>query len=558
MRWLTTVLMAFVVLPVLPRFVAAQAAPTLAPNTHIDTTLHHDAHRYQLRLRHGESVALVVDQRGVDVVVEVRNSYDSLLQSIDSPNGRQGPEPVEIFSPEGGTYVVRVRPFDESEPEGRYALDVTAWRDAGATRALLTARRLARDSAASWLRAHSAPLDSSLAPLEALARRAIVIGLGEATHGSREFGDVRLRLTRHLVERMHYRIVAIEASMSRLAILDRYARGEIAGGDSVTSTLEFGWIGRRALRELVTWLRQWNGAHPSDQVHLVGLDPQDNEVARRTLRAFLARAYPEAVERYATVERELAAADSQTWVFGNSSVDSSARSFLQELLGRLETDAPLLRKTIDSSSVRGGVAAARELFQFADFNSANNVWSRSRDWHMAANLLAAMEQIHESKAVYWAHNAHVAAPSDRSPAGSPMGTWLRTALGCGYAAVAVTFDSGGFVAQIPNDLEDRLAINTLPRAPDETIEGVLRTIRPRPTIAAWECSDRVTAPDWLRRPQRMHWVGGLFRPGTDPVEAFRTFRLVNDFDGVVFIPRVTADEVPRDRPLIPARDARRP
>jgi hypothetical protein len=56
----------------------------------------------------------------------------------------------------------------------------------------------------------------------------------------------------------------------------------------------------------------------------------------------------------------------------------------------------------------------------------------------------------------------------------------------------------------------------------------------------------------------MHWVGGLFRPGTDPAEAFRAFRLINDFDGVVFIPRVTADEVPRDRPLIPARGARRP
>ena len=51
----------------------------------------------------------------------------------------------------------------------------------------------------------------------------------------------------------------------------------------------------------------------------------------------------------------------------------------------------------------------------------------------------------------------------------------------------------------------------------------------------------------------MHWVGALFRPGTDPSTAFRSFRLLNDFDGVVFIPKVTADELPTDRPLIPAR-----
>jgi erythromycin esterase-like protein len=140
-----------------------------------------------------------------------------------------------------------------------------------------------------------------------------------------------------------------------------------------------------------------------------------------------------------------------------------------------------------------------------------------------------------------------------------MGAWLRAALGCRYGAVAVTFDSGGFVAQIPNDLEDDLAVSTLPRAPDDAIEGVLRTVRPRATIAAWNCESRAaTAPDWLRRPQRMHWVGALFRPGTDPSEAFRTFRLLDDFDGLVFIPRVSADEVPTDRPLVPARRPRQP
>jgi hypothetical protein len=48
-------------------------------------------------------------------------------------------------------------------------------------------------------------------------------------------------------------------------------------------------------------------------------------------------------------------------------------------------------------------------------------------------------------------------------------------------------------------------------------------------------------------------VGGLFTPGTPPREAFRPFDLLRDFDGVVYLRRVTADELPLDRPLIPAR-----
>jgi erythromycin esterase len=495
----------------------------------------------------------------VDVVVEVLDSRDSVLQSIDSPNGRNGPEPVEIFAPRRSRYRIRVRPYDDREPEGPYTLAVSGWRDARATTALLATRTLARDSASAWLRAHSARLDSSLAPFEALARRVKVIGLGEATHGSREFGDMRLRLTRHLVERLGYRIIAIENSASRLALLNRYTRGQGGQGgqvDSVTRMIECGWIGRRVLRELVAWLRQWNAAHPADVVELVGLDPQDGELARRDLRLLITRAYPEVLDRFGAVEREIAAADSQTWVFGNSNVDSSARHFLQELSARLNADLPLLRRLFDSSLVASGARAAREFFQFADFNASDAGWQRSRDWHMTSNLLDEMDRRPGAKAVYWAHNAHVAAPPDRSPGSRPMGAWLRETLGCDYGAVALAFDAGGFVAQIPNDLEDDLAVSTLPVAPDETIEGVLRTVRPGATIATWRCEDRAAAPSWLLQPQRMHWVGGLYRPGTNPSESFRPFRLTYDLDGVVFFPRVSADEVPTDRPRIPARAPR--
>jgi len=550
-------LVATVVAVLLVPPLTGQTARPLSPETRIDTLLGRGAvHYYVADLGGGSSLALTVTQQGVDVVVEVLDSRDSVLQSIDSPNGRNGPEPVEIFASRRSRYRIRVRPFDDREPEGRYTLAVSAWRDARATTALLASRKLARDSASDWLRAHSASLDSSLAPFEALARRVNVIGLGEATHGSREFGDVRLLLTRHLVERFGYRIIAIENSASRLALLDRYTRGQVTSQDSVTRVIESGWIGRRALRELARWLRQWNAAHPTDVVELVGLDPQDGELARRDLRLLITRAYPEVLARYGAVEREIAAADSQTWVFGNSDVDSSARHLLQELNARLNADLPLLRRLFDSSLVASAVRAAREFFQFADFNASDAGWQRSRDWHMTSNLFDAMDRRPGPKAVYWAHNAHVAAPPDRSPGSRPMGAWLREALGCDYGAVALAFDAGGFVAQIPNDLEDDLAVSTLPVAPDETIEGVLRTVRPGATIATWRCEDRAAAPSWLLQPQRMHWVGALYRPGTNPSESFRPFRLTDDFDGVVFFPRVAADDVFTDRPRIPARAPR--
>lgn len=543
--------------------ILAQTPLALTPRTRIDTVLAQGArHAYALQLRAGASAEVTVTQRGVDVVVEVRNERDSLLVTRDSPNGRNGPEVVDFVAPRAARYRLIVRPFDEREPEGRYTLDVTAWRSAAATKDLLAARQRERAAAAAWLASRSGPLPAltgtpargTLAPLDSLAARATVIGIGEATHGSREFGDLRLIVTRYLVEHHGFRLVAIEASANRLAVLDRYARG-IESSESITPIVERGWIGRRPLRELVAWLWEWNREHPADVVRLVGLDPQEHELARRDLREFIARAYPEAAERYAAVERELAAADSQASVFGDARIDTTARRFLRDLVVQGEGDAPALRRVLDTLIVSAGLDAARLLRQVAEFNaSARDAWSRSRDWYMAVNLLAELDRPTRPRAVVWAHNAHVAAPPGRQAATAPMGSVLRQTLGCRYGALAVTFGQGTFVAQIPNDLEDDLAENTLPLAPETSIDGVVASVRPAGTFATWRCdASASTIPVWLAAPQPMHWIGALFKPGTDPSEAFSPFRLVHDFDGIVFIPVVTADEMPSDRPLIPAR-----
>jgi hypothetical protein len=78
----------------------------------------------------------------------------------------------------------------------------------------------------------------------------------------------------------------------------------------------------------------------------------------------------------------------------------------------------------------------------------------------------------------------------------------------------------------------------------------------------WSRNSHIAAPadrspasrpmgSWLRAPQPMHWVGGLFTPGTDPREAFRPFRLVSEFGGIVFIPVVTAEAMPARPSRVP-------
>ena len=481
-----------------------------------------ETNAYTLHLRRGESVQAVVRQQGVDVVVELRDPSGKLLDIIDGPTGRNGDEQLEIFAAAAGDYDLRIRPYDKNEPAGKYTIVIEPIRSVTATRDLLKQRRAAREEATAWLRARSGSIET------VKLRRARVVGIGEATHGSRELADARLALTRRLVESEGYRTIAIEAS------IDRLAASEVVG-----------WIGRRTQADIIRWVATWNTAHPNDRVRVIGVDPQDNARSRAILRSFLQEAYGDNVlPRWNAAEKELAAADEQTPVFGDSSVDPSARQFLIELLGNLTLDEKVLEARHGRDAFNAARRAATNLAQFADFNSgARDSISHSRDWYMAANVLEAAAT---SRVIYWAHNAHVAAPEK----GRTAGAILRTAVGCDYLPIAITFGEGAFLAQLPNDPEDRLMTSTLSAAPDETIDTVLASTG----FTTWNCNpDLNAAPAWLRSPHPMHWIGGLWATDSLPSAAFRPFNLLKDFDGVIYVPRVTAEEAPANLPHIAAR-----
>jgi len=511
----------------------------------------------------GESILIIVKQEGLDVVIDVTAAGGTLLDSVDSPTGRNGDEAVEIFAKERGDFRLRVRPIDEQEPVGKYRLIVKEKRSREESTAILASRQKARDEATKWLAAKSVGLPPSdliadqktLPAFDSVAERAQVIGLGEATHGSREFGDLRLALTKRLIQDHRYRVVALEASAPAMRILEPYVNGVGEKTPEMFRAIESGWIGRRTRGQLIAWLRSWNRSHPTDHVLLIGTDAQENGKSREILTAFVQGAYSSQVfEQWNAIMKELDAADEQTPMFGDSGVSDKTARFTTELFAKLTLDAPILQERFGQATYQQAWQAAKDLAEFSDFNSeGTNVLIHSRDWYMAAEVLRGLEASPGSgkKVVYWAHNAHVTHTGARY---QPTGTILRNALGCRYAAVAVTFGGGDFIAQIPNDLEDRLAPNTLPVAEGDTFESVLAKVRTGSTLASWPCDTRAQAiPAWLEKAQQMHWVGGLYKPGSPASSAFRSFSLLHDFDAIVFLPHVSADEIPKDRPLIPAR-----
>lgn len=567
LRYLTPACFVLIVI-VIGSFVVVVAQTAITKSTVLDATLKPgESHEYTIQLSSGESAEVVVRQLGIDVIVDLKSPTGKLLDSIDSPTGRNGDEVVDIIAGETGIFTITVRPFDSGEPAGSYKLVVKALRTANETLTLLLRRSDSRKAATEWLRPRSArfpasgiiPAGARIAQLDELARRVQVLGLGEATHGSREFNDMRFSVTRYLIENHGYRIVAFEASAGTIALIERYVNGDIGRTPEIAGLMESEiWIGKRTRGELYEWTRNWNMKHPRDRVRVVGVDPQGSGHPREVLRGFIGRAYgDDSLNRWSIVEKDLAAADEQTFVFGDSGVDIATRQFLLGLLAMLELDEPLLNIKFGRDTVESAKQATQMLAEFSDFNSnSGGAISHSRDWYMATRVLRALQDKGmPAKAVYWAHNAHVVhrPGSDRTTGGL-----LRQALGCKYAALAVTFGEGAFVAQIPNDLEDRLAVSVLPQAVDESIESVMKYLHPEGSLAIWPCilsptaGNSLSEPEWLKTPRLMHWVGGVYNLASVSSTAYRSFDLIRDFDGIIYFPHVKAEELAKN-PIIPAR-----
>lgn len=83
-----------------------------------------EAHLYSIAVSAGQFLDVVVDQRGIDVVVMLFGADGKKLAEVDSPNGRHGQEPVSIITETTGSYRLEVRSLDKPGAIGRYEVKI--------------------------------------------------------------------------------------------------------------------------------------------------------------------------------------------------------------------------------------------------------------------------------------------------------------------------------------------------------------------------------------------------------------------------------------------------
>ena len=244
-----------------------------------------------------------------------------------------------------------------------------------------------------------------------------VVCLGEASHGTSEFYRARAAISRRLIERHGFNIVAVEGDWPDCATVDRYVRHRPVRELDFRPFERFPmWMWRnREADAFIRWIRTHNENRPSERMcGFYGLDLYNLSASMESVIEFLDREDPElgrlAHLRYGCLEPW---ADNPQVYGRHSLLEGYARcevgviQMLQDLLKKqVDCFGEECEEWLDAAANARLVKDAEAYYRIMYHGSAES-WNL-RDSHMFDTLNMILEARGPgSKAVVWAHNSHI-------------------------------------------------------------------------------------------------------------------------------------------------------
>lgn len=252
--------------------------------------------------------------------------------------------------------------------------------------------------------------------------------IGEASHGTHEFYQTRIKISQHLIKERGFMAIAIEGDWPDAYRVHRYLQGEGTIAHSEQSLDAFErfptWMWRNTtLPPFLNWLRLCNDSLPAaKKVGFYGLDLYSLNSSMQAVIDFLNKIDPEAAlrakQRYACFDH----LNQDPQMYGYLISAGIKKSCINEAVAQLVE----LQHSAFEYLHRDGIAVEDEYF-FATQNArlvknAENYYRSMlegrvstwniRDTHMAETLNVLADHLETrfnrpAKIIIWAHNSHV-------------------------------------------------------------------------------------------------------------------------------------------------------
>jgi len=433
----------------------------------------------------------------------------------------------------------------------RVELEADATRD-------FTAERLFTDvppAALDWIQKSLIPLKSATAgtgfddmkPILALVGDARIVSLGEATHGTAEFFQLKHRMLELLVEKKGFTVFGIEASLPDALAVNEYVLEGKGDPARALAGLGFWTWNTEEVLAMIRWMRRYNEdpAH-EHKLKFYGFDMQAPGSAAKRLRETIGVRDPATLPALDALAPLLRRGDAAIAAAELMAVDEAIESLARWIDAHpRDADAVIARRLVETiRQAASGRGAPRERYLNRDRAMAENV-----KWILETEGPAA-------KIVLWSHNGHASTEAMSFAPEGKMGVHLRRAYGAQMVVVGFAFNRGRF--QAISQKMGGLRQHTVEAAPLGSFDNALSRAG-APIFALDLRSAEGEARAWLDSPLRHRSVGAVYEP--DHADSYlAVMHPRRSFDAVLFVDDTTAAKptgVPiGPPPPPPAKEAR--
>jgi protein-L-isoaspartate(D-aspartate) O-methyltransferase len=381
------------------------------------------------------------------------------------------------------------------------------------------------------------------------ASRRVVL-LGEASHGTSEFYRARTAITRRLVEKHGFTIVAVEADWPDAADVNRQILGLPSRNAAEPPFQRFPtWMWKnRDVEAFLRWLGDYN-RRASRKCGFYGLDIYNLRGSIARVLAYLDRVDPEA----AAVARQrygcLTPWQHEPSVYGHAVLTAGYRRCEDEIARQCRD---LLKKKIayaredgddflDAAQNARLIASAERYYRIMYYGGAES-WNL-RDSHMFETLEHLLEwRGPTTRAVVWAHNSHIgdARHTDMGQARGELniGQLCRQRWG-GEAALIGMGTHAGTVAAA-TDWDGKMEIKTVKPSRGDCVERLCHDSGVARFLLDFSRTPVLTQKLAEMRPER--FIGVIYRPDTELESHYADAALSRQFDAFLWFDETHAVE----------------
>jgi len=396
-----------------------------------------------------------------------------------------------------------------------------------------------------WLRANAIPLATpeaghgfdDLQPLKQVVGDARIVALGEATHGTREFFQLKHRMLEFLATEMGFTVFAIEASYPEALLVNDYiVNGNGDPTDALAAMRFWTWDTEEVL-EQIKWMRRYN-EDPSHKAKLAfyGFDMQSAPGAVQHALEYLEKV-DLAFER--KVAPSVAPLDNDFDAQNYVQLPAARMAAVSESLARILKQLDSAKESYLRLSSPGEWAMARMSAKVA-LQGEEHLRRMSydfRDRSMAENIKALLDQQPPgARMVVWAHNGHV---SKGQYAGvEAMGAHLARMFGAQLVVFGFAFNEGSFRAkQMP--FGTALTVFNVSAAPPGSLDASLAAAGKLFAIDIRRAPSDGIVAEWLTSRLRHRQIGAGF--SYEAAESFLRDEIPRrSFDALLFVGKTTS------------------